>query len=200
MRSFKFTQLRMAAITILTAAVVFGTTATLPAQTTPDNVLDSSTLDGTWNTLVTFEDNTMLHVLFTFIPGRDDGQGALVDQNEYQYTPNPVCTADQGVWRRTGSRRFIATHFAFCFDATQGYIPAGNVRVRDTINLSHNGSSFDGTQFVEAFDVNGNLVFSIHATMHGTKISAQPPPAADVPSTGNPNFLKMLRRPPTDEQ
>ena len=50
-------------------------------------------------------------------------------------------------------------------------------KVRDSINLNDSGDQFTGSQFVEGFDPNGVLVFSVHATMTGVRVQAQAPPA-----------------------
>ncbi len=182
--------------TLALAAVIglFAATASASAQIR-DN-FDSSTLNGTWRALVTFDPTFSLHVLFTFNSSEGDGQGTLIDQNEYQYTPNPICTADQGVWRKTSRRHFIATHFAYCFDATAGYVPAGSVKVRDNITTSQSGTSFTGTQYIEIFDVDGNLIDTVQATMTGTKLNAEAPPpeAGDQPHTSQ-IYQKLLRLP-----
>ncbi len=179
--------------TFALAALIGLFVAVTPSSAQTRDNFDSSTLNGTWLAVVTFDPNFQLHVLFTFNSSGDDGQGTLIDQNEYQYTPNPVCTADQGVWRKTSRRHFIATHFAYCFDATAGYIPDGSVKVRDNITTSQNGSSFTGTQYIEIFDVDGNLIDTVQATMTGTKLNAAPPPeAGDQPHT-SPFYQKLFK-------
>jgi hypothetical protein len=147
---------------------------------------------------VTFEDDFELKVLFTFMPGRDETEGTLIDQNEFQLTPNPVCTADQGVWKQTATRTFIATHFAFCFDADNGYEPAGSVKVRDDIELNLKGTAFTGRQYIEIFDVDGEVVDVFEAGMEGTRVLAQaPPPPAAVRSVSRRGamFQKHFRFP-----
>ena len=133
-------------------------------------------LEGTWLTTVTFEDGFVLKVLFTFMPGKDETQGTLIDTNEFLLTPDPIGAPDQGVWQRTSGRSFIATHLAFLFNSADGS-PAGMAKVRDSINLNDSGDQFTGSQFVEGFDPNGALVFSVHATMTGVRVQAQAPPA-----------------------
>src|SRR5262245_40741032 len=122
------------AIGLLVATASLAVKAQSRDEKSKDSILENSSsvkLEGTWLVTVTFPDEFSLKVLFTFTPGRSDDEGTLIDQNEYQLTPNPVCTADQGVWKRVGTRSFIATHLAFCFDATQNFDPAGSVKVRD---------------------------------------------------------------------
>jgi hypothetical protein len=143
-----------------------GINATVPAK---------YRLEGTWQTTVSFSDGFVLKVLFTFMAGRDENEGTLIDTNEFLLTPDPIGTPDQGVWQRIVDRSFIATHLAFLFNSADGS-PAGTAKVRDAINMSDN-DHFTGRQYVEGFDTNGNLIFSVQATMTGVRLKAQAPPA-----------------------
>jgi hypothetical protein len=136
-------------------------------------------LAGTFLVTATFVDPPELgavEVLITFTPGRGANEGTLVDTNGFQLTPNPVCSPDQGVWKRRGSS-YVATHYNFCFDATHGYAPAGLTKIRDRLFLSDGGETLTGTQYIEGFDTDGNLVFVGKATLHGTRVHAEAPPA-----------------------
>src|SRR5205085_12105337 len=115
----------------------------------------------------------------TFMPGRNDDEGTLVDTNEFQNTPNPICSPDQGVWERQNNREFIATHYNFCFDAfsTPPGAPDGTSKVRDTIKLSKNGETFEMLQYIEGFDTEGDLVFTGTVTGHGVRLHAEAPPS-----------------------
>lgn len=143
----------------------FGITAPTPAK---------YRLEGTWLATVTFTDGFALKVLFTFMPGRDENEGTLIDSNEFLLTPDPIGAPDQGVWQRTVDRTFIATHLAFLFNSADGS-PAGTAKVRDGIMMLDN-DRFTGRQFVDIYDTNGALVISLRATMNATRIKAQAPP------------------------
>jgi hypothetical protein len=134
-------------------------------------------LEGTWLATVSFSDGFELKVLFTFMPGKDENEGTLIDTNEFLLTPNPIGAPDQGVWQRTADRSFIATHLAFLFDAEAGGPPAGTAKVRDSITLNDLGTQFTGRQYVEIFDPSGKLVVSFQATMRATRLRAEAPPA-----------------------
>lgn len=134
-------------------------------------------LEGTWLATVSFDDGFVLKVLFTFMPGKDENEGTLIDTNEFLLTPNPIGAPDQGVWKRTAERNFIATHLAFLFDANNDGLPAGTAKVRDTIALNQLGTQFTGRQFVEIFDTEGAFVVSFSATMTAVKLQAEAPPA-----------------------
>lgn len=137
-------------------------------------------LEGSWLVTATFSDPAGIppfKVLFNFSPGRTDNEGTLIDTNEFQLTPNPVCSPDQGVWERTGNREFIATHYNFCFDALNMYVPAGPTKIRDTIKLSKDGESFTMRQYIEGYDTDNNLVFVGKVDATGIRLHAEAPPA-----------------------
>ncbi|GEM_PF-2241199 len=133
-------------------------------------------LEGTWLATVTFPDGFEIQVLFTFMAGKDENEGTLIDTNNFLLTPNPIGAPDQGVWQRTAQRSFIATHLAFLFDTENGGEPAGTAKVRDTIVINDLGTQFTGRQYIEIFDPNGQLVDTFQATMRATRIVAQAPP------------------------
>lgn len=133
-------------------------------------------LEGTWVTTVSFDDGFVLKVLFTFMPGKDDTEGTLIDTNEFLLTPDPIGAPDQGVWQRTAERSFIATHLAFLFNSKDGS-PAGTAKVRDAITINQLGNQFTGRQYVEIFDTDGNFVVSFSAAMTAVKMQAEAPPA-----------------------
>jgi hypothetical protein len=147
------------------------------AQALQPNAAAKGRLEGTWLATVTFADGFELKVLFTFMPGKDENEGTLIDSNEFLLTPNPIGAPDQGVWQRTAERSFIATHLAFLFDAEAGGAPAGIAKVRDSITLNDIGTQFTGKQYVEIFDAQGKLVITFQATMRATRLRAEAPPA-----------------------
>jgi hypothetical protein len=132
-------------------------------------------LEGTWLATVIFTDGFTLKVLFTFMPGKDENEGTLIDTNEFLLTPDPIGAPDQGAWQRTAERNFIATHLAFLFNSSDGS-PAGTAKVRDAITINQLNDKFTGRQFVEIFDTNGAFVTSFSATMSAVKIKAEAPP------------------------
>lgn len=141
-------------------------------------------LEGTWLVRAKFvevggvpiTDGALFKVLFTFMPGRTDDEGTLIDTNEFQFTPNPICTPDQGVWRRVGRRDFIATQLNFCFDQDQNGNPAGPTKIRGAIRLSRNGEEMEIRQFTEGFDTEGKLVFEGTVVGRGQRVQAEAPP------------------------
>ncbi len=142
-------------------------------------VKKNAKLVGTWLVDATFTDPPEIptfKVLITFMPGRDDNEGTLVDTNEFQLTPGPVCTPDQGVWERTGNRSFTITQYNFCFDTENGSVPAGPTKIRGEITLGNSGDEFTGRQFIEGFDTGGNVVFTGSVSLQGSRVKAEAPP------------------------
>jgi hypothetical protein len=159
---------------------VVGSASVFAAAGIGDSLPANARLEGTWRVAATFvdpPDTPPSEVLLTFTPGRSSDEGALIDTNSAQLVPNPVCTPDQGVWKRVKRHEFIATHFNYCFDATAGFAPAGPTKVRDRIVLGADGAHFSGTQYIEGFDTNGNVVFVGRVNLAGERIEAEAPPA-----------------------
>lgn len=140
------------------------------------NAVVKGRLEGTWLATLSFTDGFELKVLFTFMAGKDENEGTLIDTNEFLLTPNPIGAPDQGVWQRTADRSFIATHLAFLFDVENDSGPAGTAKVRDSITLNDLGTQFTGKQYVEIFDVNGALLITFQATMRAVRMKAEAPP------------------------
>src|SRR5205823_3241515 len=115
-------------------------------------------------------------VLITFSAGKTPNEGTLYDTNELQLTPNPVCSIDQGTWARSSYKTFRATHYAFCFDATSEYAPAGSVKVRDAITLE-GADTLSIRQRVDGFNPDGTLNFIGEVTLTGTRVVPEAPPA-----------------------
>lgn len=134
---------------------------------------------GTWLVEGSFtpaDGSAPFKVLFTFFPGRNINEGTLTDTNEFQLTGNPVCTPDQGVWRRVSPGKYIATHLNFCFDVKKKDSPPdGPTKIWDTITFQ-GGDRFDGLQYIEGYDNSGKVVFSAHVTLHGTRVHAETSP------------------------
>ncbi len=148
-------------------------------------------LEGTWQVTATFTKSLACEgvetacspldvpapfkVLITFTAGRSVNEGTLFDTNEFQLTPNPVCAPDQGTWARTSYKTFRATHYAFCFDASMDFAPAGYVKVRDAISLD-DVDTLSARQRIDGFSPDGTLNFIGEVTLAGTRVRAEAPP------------------------
>jgi hypothetical protein len=136
---------------------------------------DRNSLEGTWRATETFASGDVFRVLFTFGAGKDNS-GTVAHSDELFLTAAPSCLSAQGVWKRTGERRFIATDEGFCFDTFNGFVPAGKIKFKSAVRLNNQGTEFTGTLHIEGFDVDGNLVFSDDAALHGERMRAEAPP------------------------
>jgi hypothetical protein len=136
---------------------------------------DKNALEGTWRATETFDPESIFKVLFTFSAGRDANSGTAIHSDELYLTGGPSCLPSQGVWKRAGDRDFIATDEGFCFDPFNVFAPAGKIKFKSAITLNSQGTAFDGTMHVEAFDVEGGLVFMADAALHGERMRAEAP-------------------------
>lgn len=152
-----------------------------PSQTIID--ADAKALRATWRVTVTFENGFGAHVLLTFMPGRKTTEGTLTDTNDTQFKLPIICTPDQGAWERVAFRTFIATHYTFCFDASQNNQAAGTVKIRDLIKLNGAGTELTGTQYIEILDNDGNVLDTFVGEMAGTRVKAEAPPASALDAT-----------------
>jgi hypothetical protein len=181
-------------LALFVALVLSGIVTTVGAQSksvNPNATAAKGRLEGTWLVTATFTSAQAcdggkcepidvpapFQVLITFMAGTSEDEGTLVDTNEFQLTPNPVCTPDQGTWQRTGSRTFIATQRNFCFDATAGYLPAGPTKIRATFSVNDPNTILTGRQYIEGFDTSNHLVFIGQVNLQGPRIKAEAPPA-----------------------
>ena len=136
----------------------------------------SNGLEGTWRATGTFNSGGSDKALFSFGGGRDN-EGVVVHSDNLFFVPVPSCLSSQGVWKKTGDRSFIATDEAFCFDSTSDFAPAGTIRFRTSVTVNDRGTQFSGRLHIDAFDVDGNLVFSDDGTVQGVRMQAVAPPA-----------------------
>jgi hypothetical protein len=88
--------------------------------------------------------------------------------------PGAMC---QGTWKQTSARSVQNFHVGFTFGG--GPCP-GNVRFEETlfVTVSLDRNSYDGTYDNKYFDANGNLVCEDTGTLHATRLSVNPSPAA----------------------
>ena len=135
---------------------------------------DRNALEGSWRGTETFGPDSF-RLVYTFGAGKNANNGIVVHSDELFLTAPPSCLTAQGVWKRTGERRFIATDEGFCFDTFSGFAPAGKVKFKAGITLNNQGNEFNGTLHVEGYDVDGTLVFTSDGTLHGVRMRAEAP-------------------------
>jgi hypothetical protein len=150
--------------------------ATASSQNAEDD--DRNSLEGTWRATESFSDGGNFKVLFTFSAGKNANNGTVVHSDELFFVPSPSCLPSQGVWKRASERRFIATDEGFCFDSSgqpPTFEPVGKIKFKSALKLNNQGTEFDGAMHIDAFDVDGNLVFSTDAVLHGARMRAEAP-------------------------
>jgi hypothetical protein len=76
-----------------------------------------------------------------------------------------------GTWVKTGNHQFASTFKSFLYDEA-GQI-AGKGKVRATVTLNKSADEFSGPFIFEAFDLNGNVVFSAPGTVHAIRINVE---------------------------
>ena len=135
---------------------------------------DRNALEGSWRGTETFGPDSF-RLLYTFGAGKNANNGIVVHSDELFLTAGPSCLTSQGVWKKMGERRFIATDEGFCFDTFSGFVPAGKIKFKAAVTLNNQGTEFNGTLHVEGFDVDGNLVFSDDAALHGVRMRTEVP-------------------------
>src|SRR6267378_4272347 len=100
---------------------------------------DRNSLEGTWRTTESFSDGSVFRVLFTFSAGKNANNGTDIHSDELFFVPSPSCLSAQGVWKRTGERRFIATDEGFCFNSPN-FDPFGKIKFKSAIKLNNQGT------------------------------------------------------------
>jgi len=108
------------------------------------------TLTGTWLVAIDRGPAGPLTSLVTYSRG-----GGFVETANA--VPNTMRGPGHGAWRRTGNRRFAATHLFFRFDA-QGGTFLGYLKLRMQIVLSGDGDSYTAVAIAQALDADRNPI------------------------------------------
>jgi hypothetical protein len=109
--------------------------------------------------------------LFTFGAGQDN-TGIVVHSDNLFFTAAPSCLPAQGVWKKAaGKNTFEATDEGFCFDTFNGFAPVGKIQFRTSVQVDDKWTTFTGHTYLDAFDPDGNLVFSDNATLQGARMA-----------------------------
>ena len=78
----------------------------------------------------------------------------------------------QGSWTKTGPGQFSSAFLGFKYDATTG-ARTGYIRIHETDHLQPDGKTYDGVATIEILDTAQNVIVTVSATSHATRISAQ---------------------------
>ena len=169
---------------MMALCLLLGTTLSAVAHADGDSDGDSDnrskshkTLEGTWRTTEDVPDLGLFGLpgLFTFSAGANSPRdGTVVHSDPGFVTPTTTCLPLQGVWQRTGKRRFIGSDEGFC---NSSEFPLGMIRTKFLIRLDRSGNEFDADYLVELIDVDGNSFFppGFAGTLHGVRMQAEAP-------------------------
>jgi hypothetical protein len=85
--------------------------------------------------------------------------------------PGAMC---QGTWVQNGSRSVQLFHTGWNFDAN-GQL-AGYFNETQTLTVSHDRQSYDGTWDLKNYDLNGNFVSEDSGTLTASRLTVNTPP------------------------
>ncbi len=109
--------------------------------------------------------------LFTF---NSDGTLQANIQGQVSTTsPLGVFSDGHGAWRHLGGRQFGKVLFALRYDINTGQLK-GYVKVRTHLTINRAGDKMTGTDKVEVFDADGNVVFATTDTGTFTRVKFEP--------------------------
>lgn len=149
-------------------------------------------LEGGWLTTIVDPEGGELRTRFTFAPGSTAREGTLIFTTEQDAGPVFFCATDTGVWKKTGNREFTTSHEAFCQEEGTPVI----LKSRDRITLNPAGDAFTGTQLVQGFDADGNLLFEVEVMLHGARLSVDESPLTVANATkAKPSSPQRWRAP-----
>jgi hypothetical protein len=77
-----------------------------------------------------------------------------------------------GEWQRTGDREFALMFVGFAFDREGNFL--ATQRVRAAPRLNETLDAFDGPASVDFVSDDGNILATVRATLHGTRIRIEP--------------------------
>jgi hypothetical protein len=149
-------------------------------------------LEGGWLTTVVDPEGGEIKTRFTFAPASTTREGSLIFTTEQDAGPVFFCAPDTGVWKKTGNREFTTSHEAFCQEEGTPLI----LKSRDRITLNPAGDAFTGTQLVQGFDTDGNLLFEVEVMLHGTRMNVNESPLTAPDSVrAKPSWTHRWRAP-----
>jgi hypothetical protein len=89
--------------------------------------------------------------------------GIVLGSVQTEVSTNPqlgVLTPGHGVWTYLGGRQFGVTSFGLLYDINTGAL-LGYLKARIELTLNEAGDQMSGTDKIEIFDPDGNLVFAV---------------------------------------
>jgi hypothetical protein len=146
--------------------------AATASPTLADHSEFQNRLEGTWDVVLTFSDGSEVRSVLTVIPGTGPHGGSIVHSAAASFSPPNPTLPEQGSWKRTGHRRFVASYHGFSYDTS--FNPFGRVGFRHAIVLSQNGRQFAGRAVFEVIE-GDTVVFSDTVQSRGVRQTAVGP-------------------------
>jgi hypothetical protein len=157
---------------LVAALLAAGVAGPLTAQE-PTNISGSNRLEGTWDLVLTFSDGGQVASILNVAAGNSPNNGSVIHSAVPSLTPPNPTLPEQGAWRRTGRRTFVASYYGFSY--TETFQPFGRIGWRHAITLGKNGKTFTGQAVFEVIDSSGTVLFSDNVQTAGTRQVAVAP-------------------------
>ena len=123
------------------------------------------TIVGLWKVAFTADDGTPVDAGFQ--TWHDDG-------TELMNSGRPPITGSycMGVWKMTGVRSYKLNHFALPW-TTGGFTQDGMDNIKMDVELGQSGDTFSGTFDLYHYDNDENLIFHLHGTVSGLRLTVE---------------------------
>ena len=158
---------------LMAAMLAAGVAGPLAAAESMDNSVGTNRLEGTWDVILTFSDGSQVKSVLNIAAGRSPNEGSVVHSAEPSFAPPNPTLPEQGAWRRTGRRTFVASYHGFSY--TETFQPFGRIGFRHAITLDKNGKTFTGQAVFEVIDASGTVLFSDNVQSAGVRQRAEAP-------------------------
>jgi hypothetical protein len=123
-------------------------------------------LEGAWDLVLTFSDGSQVNSVLNVAAGPDANSGSVIHASALSFAPPNPTLPEQGSWRRTGARRFVASYYGYSYDLS--FNPFGRIGFKHAITLGQNGATFTGTAVFEVYE-GDVLVFSDQVQTSGVR-------------------------------
>jgi len=106
-------------------------------------------------------------VFQTFEQWHSDGQ-------EFESSNEGLGVLCQGTWQAVGHSGVQLFHTFWSFDPATGALD-GYFREHQTLTVSQDGQSYDGTFLIRQYDLNGNRLAEFTGTVHADRLTVNTP-------------------------
>jgi len=158
---------------LVAALLAAGVAGSAVAAEPFNNGAAGSRLEGTWDLVLTFSDGSQVASVLNVAAGYSANNGSVIHSAVLSFAPPNPTLPEQGAWRRTGRRTFVASYFGFSY--TETFQPFGRIGWRHAITLDKNGKTFTGQAVFEVIDASGTVLFSDNVQSAGVRQRAEAP-------------------------